>query len=764
MFIFGLAYLLICFYFGLQLVRLVLPDPQRLFVGIAYKKINLTLVPPQLFYYPAGFLVGLVSVSFFTYLLACAMNSHIPANINLLHPVNIISACLALYFGSLFWQKRYRRLHPKWIPPEEEEDINEGRAKKAIIRPFPPTAKKSLKVLAYTSTKKATIFYSLSLIFFFVAATYLFFYSFYISNGTLHAGYSIFSDFGPHTALVSSFAVGRNFPAQYPHFSGDGIRYHFLFFFICGNLQALGLPIDFAINLPSILIMVSCFCLLGVLGLLLFGQRLIFLLAPVLVLFRSSTAIISQIISLAQKPGANLVTAIQGILEAQRWIGDTPRDEWGLWSINVYANQRHLLLGVGLLLLLVFLFLPHLRRMFVHLYKIPKTSDKLTFFFFSRQAWLPLKKDPLRPFFLLSLAILTAICFPYFHGSALIAALLILAFMAVFSENRLFYLLLAGVAITSAFVQTTAFSGGAKEVISPGIYWGFLVEPPFFMNLPFYFMDIMGISALIVIFLLFFQRNAYRKVILAAFLLPLVFAFVVSLTADVTANHKFVQISLILVTIFVAAFWVGLWRSKPAPQKLSVAQYRDYNPEATPWDKPNFSKKSYSLFYWLKRSLAILLLLALMSTGISEWIIYTNINRNAITLNTKSALVSWIEKNTLHGSVFLTAPYSMNVFFLSGRFSFYGHPYYAWSAGHDTEGRAEIYRELLSGANGDIEKFRQLCRTYHISYVLVDNELRTMDKLPDDSPNPFDESFFQKHLKLAVQVADDSNTIVYSLY
>lgn len=32
-----------------------------------------------------------------------------------------------------------------------------------------------------------------------------------------------------------------------------------------------------------------------------------------------------------------------------------PYDNWGLWAVNVYANQRHLMLGVALLLILVIL-------------------------------------------------------------------------------------------------------------------------------------------------------------------------------------------------------------------------------------------------------------------------------------------------------------------------------------------------------------------------------------------------------------------------
>jgi len=69
----GIVYLVICFFFGIQLLRFLFPDPQRLFIGIAPKKSSLTLIPMVLFYYPAGFIVGLVLVTFLTYWLALLM-------------------------------------------------------------------------------------------------------------------------------------------------------------------------------------------------------------------------------------------------------------------------------------------------------------------------------------------------------------------------------------------------------------------------------------------------------------------------------------------------------------------------------------------------------------------------------------------------------------------------------------------------------------------------------------------------------------------
>jgi hypothetical protein len=70
--------------------------------------------------------------------------------------------------------------------------------------------------------------------------------------------YSVFSDLRPHTALISSFARGANFPTWYPHFPMDGIRYIFCFtsFVEISNFWD---STDWAINLPSL---VGRFCAL----------------------------------------------------------------------------------------------------------------------------------------------------------------------------------------------------------------------------------------------------------------------------------------------------------------------------------------------------------------------------------------------------------------------------------------------------------------------------------------------------------------------
>src|SRR6266513_3060088 len=70
-----------------------------------------------------------------------------------------------------------------------------------------------------------------------VLVSWMMFASFSSSDGNLRIANAQYSDFGPNTSIMQSFAVGHNFPTEYPHFSGDRIRYHFLFYFQAGNLE-----------------------------------------------------------------------------------------------------------------------------------------------------------------------------------------------------------------------------------------------------------------------------------------------------------------------------------------------------------------------------------------------------------------------------------------------------------------------------------------------------------------------------------------------
>ena len=120
-----------------------------------------------------------------------------------------------------------------------------------------------------------------------VFITYMMFYVFYIKDGILYSGLTVYGDYAPHTAMMRSFSAGNNFPTQYPHYGGADVKYHFMFQFLTGNLEYLGMRMDFAYNIVSTLSLVGFLMLLYQLALRITGKMCCGVLALFLFFFRS---------------------------------------------------------------------------------------------------------------------------------------------------------------------------------------------------------------------------------------------------------------------------------------------------------------------------------------------------------------------------------------------------------------------------------------------------------------------------------------------
>jgi len=490
-----------------------------------------------------------------------------------------------------------------------------------------------------------------------------------------------------------------------------------MFFFLCGNLNFLGLPLDWAINVPSILALLTFAILLGFLAVRLTGRPATFLLAPLMLFLRSSLAFFTQLtdeIRLNAHRAGTLRIALGELWNRAAFIGSTPRDEWGLWGVNVYANQRHLLSGLSGLLVVLLLVLPDLQS---------------GLFGPGRGTWKIVSAPDRRRF--IGICLFVAML-PYWHGSALVALLLVLVPIALFASNRLGFALTAATAIASALLQAFYFSGRATRVVQPDFFWGFIAPDTSLGGVLIYLLTVTGL-ALPLVLVAFWIPGWRRKVLIAAFSLPLVFAFTVSLTPDVTVNHKYIMISLALLNIYLADLLVRLWTW--GSQKKAAIAGRMLIP----------------------RILAVLLGFCLMVTGALECRLVHNINQNSVSLDTKSQLVQWVKANSRPDDIFVTAPYHYNAFFLSGRSVWFGHSYYAWSAGHDTEGRLRLYQQLLTGCGQDLDEARDLIRRESLDYLLIDDTLRQSAEFG------VDEVFFDDNFPLAAWFPEQGDSKIYAL-
>ena len=216
--------------------------------------------------------------------------------------------------------------------------------------------------------------------------------TFNIKDGNINFGMSVFSDFAVHSALIRSFSMGSNFPTCFPHFPDGTMRYHFLFQFCTGTLEYLGFTIVDAFNILSILSLFNCVLLLYGVALELTGKRVVAMLSAVFLFCRPSFTGIIHFID--QWPYASADAALQSILTNFDFIGRTPNEAWGLWNTNVYANQRHLALGISVVLIGLW-FMKPLIRDFSLAWPTTELGEKMSFndllfnFLFTKEAWLP---------------------------------------------------------------------------------------------------------------------------------------------------------------------------------------------------------------------------------------------------------------------------------------------------------------------------------------------------------------------------------------
>ncbi len=76
-------------------------------------------------------------------------------------------------------------------------------------------------------------------------------FSYNSANYTFKIGSHLWSDFGSHIPLIRSFSLGHNFPPQFPLYTGENIRYHFMFYFLAGIFEKLGGNLAYGLNLIS---------------------------------------------------------------------------------------------------------------------------------------------------------------------------------------------------------------------------------------------------------------------------------------------------------------------------------------------------------------------------------------------------------------------------------------------------------------------------------------------------------------------------------
>ena len=583
--------------------------------------------------------------------------------------------------------------------------------------------------------RRECIFYLIVLAF----VWFSFHYVLHMNGNNIQMGFTVFSDYAPNVALIRSFSWFANYPTEYPFYAGEDIKYHFMFMFFTGNMEFLGLPLSFAYNLTSTLSLFSFFIMLSQLALRITGRFASAVLTAIFFTFRSGMAVF-LFISEHIKAG----DLVQAFLTNENFIGYTTNESWGLWNYNVYLNQRHLGFGMIIATAVIWYFYGYLeeacgsKNAGTSFNMIDAFTSWFRSFFLTKEAWIPKAPD---------LALVTGIVLgltSFWNGACVIGSLLILAGFAIFSKNKLDYLILAMVSVLIAELQTKAFIYGSA--VSPTFFWGFISENKSFLGVIGYIAEVAGITILGSVFALLIADRKQRALI-TSFLLPVVFSFTVSLTPDVTVNHKYIMMAMAYLSIIWADIVVSLFTDSRghAPEKGDVSAGKEHASEdgGMPAGKEHTSEdsgmpagKGNASGYGNVpgKVLAVVVSLLLTATGLYDYtiIIRDNDDKHCITVDTTSDLTAYAKENFTNADLILSGPDSVSELTVSGCRLYCGWPYYAWSAGYDTDARFDLAKLMYTSMSAD--DLLETLRTEGITYILYENNMYYDDVPANEEP------------------------------
>lgn len=522
---------------------------------------------------------------------------------------------------------------------------------------------------------------------FLVVACWQMFGTFNMSGGKLQIANHQWSDFGPNVAISQSFALGHNFPTEYPHFSGEHIHYHFLYYFQIGNLEYLGLNPALSNNLLSILSLVSMLILVMTLGVVLFNSRVVGRIGAVLFFFHGTLSFIPFIWS-----QGSIGKAINKALTMQDFLPSifTYRGElWGIWSQVVFINQRHFASSIGLLLLvLAFLFIryraasPDSKAA-----ENNETNEEVETETASKNGWLNDLVKPAAPFIFSGLLLgLT----PLWNSAIFVSAFAVLAVLFLLFPLKKQMIVLAVTTAIVALPQIIFLKSGNMRETGSMFYWGYIVENPTLLNVTKYLAFTFGFKLFLIALALYFATWFERRVMIAISSLFAI-VFFLKFSDEVLTNHKFINIWLIVANIFVA---YGLWRLWNADVLKNVIA---------------------------SRIISVVLVVFITASGVFDLFPIRNSFWMEIPFE-NDKLVGWVREQTDPKAIFLTNRYVNHQIFLAGRRVFYGHPYYAWGAGYRTGERDVVYKTMFETRNPP--ELMKLLAENKISYVAIDNALR----------------------------------------
>ena len=280
---------------------------------------------------------------------------------------------------------------------------------------------------------------------------------------------------------------------------------------------------------------------------------------------------------------------------------------------------------------------------------------------------------------------------PFIHSAGFIMAIIIFTSLFLLLKNQrqsLLAITLIGLVLGLPQIFLAQGAGATRNfLLNPGYLIAGHLTLVNFIN--YWFLNL-GFS-LFLIPLGFFKANSLAKKVFLAFLPLFLIGNLFQFSPEIAANHKFFNLFLIVGNIFVAYFIYLVWQKKI-------------------WGK----------------IMALILILFLTLSGIIDFFPIKNDSLFTINDAPKNPDIEWIKENTPPNSVFLNSSYLYNPASLAGRKIFLGWPYFAWSAGYNTQQRESLRRDIWAATQNDKKYICQLLKENHLSFVTLEKNMEDL--------------------------------------
>ena len=548
------------------------------------------------------------------------------------------------------------------------------------------------------------------------------------ADGNFEFAIKSWSDFGPNLSLSQSFALGHNFPTQNPFFPGDAMRYHFLFWFQAANLSFLGVNLVWSINLLSAFTLIALLTLIMTFVELLFNSRLVARISAILFFFASSS--LSYIPFLASQSSLN--GAVSNILGLKDFVksGYAYRgDDWGALSVAVFSNQRHLISGIGILMIVLIYLIDRYRRGGVIVSPILENTQAAK----SEQQPKSKKKSAPSPVvdpdtgmpaetktFIFCGILIAGL--PYWNGPVFLSAATIVGGLLVLFPFRRQILVLIATTVVLGLPQLIMLGSGStgqsgRSIFSPG----YIIPSPTVPLVLEYIVWTFGFKLVLVAIALYFLPKVHLRLFLI-FSLLLAAVFIFQFSQDPFNNHKLLNIWNVFALAYAAyALW---YTGRKGIRGLALAA-----------------------FLGIAMILgAVIDLFPLHNDGLIK-VPFEN-----------DPLTAWMLQNTKPTDVFLSDRLLSHPILFTGRKLYLGDALYPASQGYDVRGREAAYKQLLQIR--DANQLISLLNEKHIDYVAIDDGVRKSEILPN-----FNESVFKQNLEVVFEDVDNRyrNLVIYKV-